>query len=270
MRYMAIGAILALALAISACASKGPGLDCDPCAQAEVALPDGGTGAAAAASGGQEAYNAPFAEDRFRVTPSTNVARGQGAALQASADTERREVASGAAQNVAINVPATANAQASSGGTTLAEQSAERDVASARRSYEMAVCDRSTPDARLAFLAEEWKKAREALSAATAAGRQNITVHYHQDHQKNMLFGISTTKVRAEDTSPEVFTALAAKGEATANSVFSEYEAEAEKVEEAATEDSPSTDLPVGTVIRLPEGVVPVAPESPPSPVVPE
>lgn len=191
------GALLA-ALAFSACSSAlgstaaaGPGKDCDSCARAEVApATDGAQEAAAAARGGQEASQAPFAKDTARIHPLTAVGRGSGPNSVSSADSEERHVVSGGAQNCGINIPTTAeasNAGAGGGGTSLATQAARQTVDILNLKLQQAA------PADIAPLLSALAEAQRALAASSVNDRPNVTITYHQDHQRNVLTPFSSS-----------------------------------------------------------------------------
>lgn len=234
MRHAFLIAILALAFA--GCRSSGPGPACDPCAETEAQAyaPCAGQAAAASASAGQSAHQAPFVHDTVSPRAQVTIGRGTGATSSNSADTEHRAVSSGGAQNLALMNPATATAQAT-GGVSLAVSEAAKSVAAARRAYQMAVVDPTTSDARLSFLADEIVKAQEALNAASAAATPNVTHNYHMGGD-NTIVGYSRAGNGEGPDSPEATKVL---GEA-AQSAFQRNEAKAAAFPApAAQPDSP-------------------------------
>jgi hypothetical protein len=189
--------ILLLFVALVGCTS-GPGKTCD--ATAVEANPTGGAqAAAAAATGGQRANNAPKADDL--VSPYTTVGRGGGATTASKADT--REVASGGAQNLGLLIPATANATNSGGvSPVLAQYGAE--IASLQRSRDMAqtVEERMAVSAQIATMMVEMGK-------ASASGRANVTNNYSIGGA-NTLIGVSASKTGKQNgLDPEATAALA-------------------------------------------------------------
>ena len=247
MRYFTI---VLIALALCGCvAQQGPGAACDECAVAEAnpVGPGNNQAAAAAASGGQRSNNAPFAEDTARLSPQTTVGRGAGDTSATSSDTETREVASGGAQNIGLFNPATATASNEGGGVSVAVQEAAKNVAAARRAYQVAVMDPTTSDARLTFLADEIVRAQEMLNGASATSRTNVTNNYHMGGD-NTLIGVSTSKTGKQDSiDPKVVQPLS-EGAAA-------IRAEAAKDAKVAPEASPSggsSDL--GSPPAAPEG----------------
>ena len=218
---LAILVALCLGIILAGCRS-GPGSDCDTCATQEVsASTPNGQAAAAAATGGQRANNAPFVEDTVSPRTNSSVARGAGAATTNSADSEHRAVSSGGAQNLALMNPAVASAQAT-GGVSLAVSEAAKSVAAARRAYQVAVMDPTTSDARLAFLADEIVRAQEALNAASAASTPNVTHNYNMGGD-NTIVGYSRAGNGEGPDTPEATKVL---GEA-AKSAFTRNEAKA-------------------------------------------
>ena len=216
MRYLGF---LAAALLLTACASTGPGSDCDECAVAEAnPAGDGSAAAAASASGGQKANNAPFSgEAGARIDPKTTVGRGSGATSSSSADAEHRHTASGGSQNVAVNVPTGARAEAgtaSAGGTALAIRleygrdldALRNDLAAVRNDPEL------TPEQKAAEAAAirgdmRALKADMALALSHAGA---TTTNYHQENQRNTLFGVSSSSTAGKPTAEVVKSAAEA------------------------------------------------------------
>jgi hypothetical protein len=207
-------ACLALS-AFTACASQGPGVDCDPCAQAEAnPVGPGSQAAAAAAAGGQRANNAPFAEDTARLQPQVTIGRGQGATTSSSADSEHRQVASGGAQNLGVVLPTEANAS-TGGGISVAVQEAARTVAAYRSMLQCALLNPACPPDRISLLSEQLARAQESLAAAQATANAPNVTNNHFENARVQLFGISTSKTGPDEAiNPDVVKPMA---EAAAN-----------------------------------------------------
>ena len=190
MRYLLV---LALAALLAACSSPGRRTAANAAACAD------GVGeanaAAAAAEGGQTAHNAPFSgETGWRADASSTVGSGQGdTSSSRDGNVEQRETASGGAQNVAVNAPTDSWARAGSGGGTSASvASAQRMVEMYAASLQLALATGASPE-QIKFLSEKLAEAQTQLGLAEAGTRMNVTVHYHQDHQQNTLFGVSSS-----------------------------------------------------------------------------
>ncbi|MCP3975971.1 MAG: hypothetical protein GY720_15935 [bacterium] len=204
--------ILGAALLFAACSStKGPGVGCDDCAVAEAnPVGAGSNAAAAAASGGQRANQAPFSgEAGARIDPQTTVGRGTGDTSASSADREHRETASGGAQNVAVNVPTSARAAAGGGGTSASVVSAKGVVTMYMAALQLAMARGDSPE-QLKFLSEQLAAAQTVLATVEAGTRANIVNHYHQDHQNNTLFGVSSSSTDGRPSSASTEAAAAA------------------------------------------------------------
>lgn len=245
MRYLTT-ALVAVALALSACANTGPGADCDPCASAEATAPMGGQAAAAAASGGQRNNQAPFAEDAVSPNAKTTIARGQGSSRSASADSDTKHVVSGGAQNCGIILPSAADASNLGGGQNSAVSEAAKTVASFRAMLQCALLDPATHPDRVTYLSEQIAKAQESLASATAASTiQRVTNNNFQGSRINMVPVSSSSSAGRPD--PEVIGPVAQAAETVGTAVFSDEMYEGE----------PSTPTPPDA---------PVGPDSPPSP----
>ena len=205
-----------LALALGACNTSGPGVECDPCAVAEANPAAGGSSAAAAAaSGGQRANNAPLAEDTARLAPVTAVGRGAGDTSNSSSNTERREVASGGAQNIALMNPtsAEANVLGGGGGVPGSVQEARLTVAQWRGQLALVLTSEPYDPSKAEFVRTNLMAAQAALNEAEAAwtaSRPSLTVNHNMGGD-NTLIGVSTSKTGEANAAvdPEVAQAMA-------------------------------------------------------------
>lgn len=192
MRIIIILAALA-ALFVAACSTPGRRTAANAAACADRV--GEANAAAAAADGGQTAHNAPFSgETGWRADASSTVGSGAGSTSSSrDGNVEQRETASGGAQNVAVNVPTEAWARAGgSGGTSASVASAQRTVEMYTASLQLALSKGAAPE-QIRFLSEELARAQQNLALAEAGTRMNVTVNYHQDHQTNTLFGVSSS-----------------------------------------------------------------------------
>lgn len=241
-----------LALCAVGCAGtrQGPGAN-EACAEAETNPAGQGQAAAAAASGGQEANQAPFAEDTARLSPQTTIGRGQGATTSNSADSEKRHVASGGAQNLGVVVPALANAS-NLGGVSPAISEAAKTAAATRGAWACASQDPSVPTEKLLVMYQAMKDAQEALNAAQSTASVTHVTNNNFQESRIQQFGISTSSTNkdGEAIDPEVVEPMARAAAELGTAGLTEYE------------EVPST-LPVVPVVpdSLPE--VPVAPLPP-------
>lgn len=235
-----------MCLSLVACASTGPGKDCDPCATAEASGP-AGQAAAAAARGGQSANQAPFAEDTVSPNAKTTIARGQGSSRSASSDSDTKHVVSGGAQNCGVVLPT--NAEATNlGGTSPAIMEAAKTVASFRAMLQCALLNPSTPPDRIEFLSGQIAKAQESLAAAQAAATvTHVTNNNFQSSRINQVPVSSSSSAGRPD--PLVMGPVAEAAKTVGTAVFSDE----------MLEDGDSTEAPV-----------PVEPDSPRNPEDPE
>ncbi len=212
MRYTMtmLAAMLLVVTVHGGCASRaGPGDNCG-CDTIDDALPtDMPPGSAAAAAvAGQRAANAPWVEDKGVSRFKTTVGRGAGDTNSESSDFESRAVSSGGAQNLALMNPAVAQAD-SAGGVAPAVQEAAKTVEAYRTALRVASLDPSVPDSRLQFLADGLTKAQEALAAASASSRANVTHHYEMSGD-NTIIGYSRAGNGEGPDNPEALKALGA------------------------------------------------------------
>jgi len=174
------------------CANTGPGSDCDTCAVAEAnPMPGGGSSAAASARGGMEATNAPFSgETGFTPDTTTAVGRGAGDTALTKSSADKRNTASGGAQNTALYVPTAAEATAlgEGGGTALAiraefskdMQAMRDDMASVRRDPELSPEQRSQ---EAAAIRASMESARTGLALALShVGSRTTTIDQGGDN----------------------------------------------------------------------------------------
>lgn len=212
-------ALFAVLLLLGGCAGLnpfssdvGPGTGCDTCAVAESKpVGTGSQAAAAAATGGQQAHQAPFANDVARLAPKTAIGRGAGDVTTSSADMEHRPVASGGAQNLALLNPATAVAS-TGGGVSAAVQEAQKTVASWRAALSLAMTDQHVDMAKLEFISAKLSAASadlNAAEAAAAASRPNVTHNYGMGGD-NTIVGYSRSGNGEGPDSPAAMAAQAA------------------------------------------------------------
>lgn len=201
--------VLALACALLAGCTSGPGSDCDTCAtnEAEAYAPNGNA-AAAAATGGQEASNAPFVKDTVSPRSAVTIARGAGSATSSSADMEHRAVSSGGAQNLALMNPATA--QANAGGKSPSVAAAERVVNALLAQLTLQAARGEDTTKTLESLAA----AQERLATAEAGSRANITHNYNMGGD-NTIVGYSRAGNGEGPDSPEALRTLDSAARAT-------------------------------------------------------
>lgn len=232
MRY---GIVILCAFALVACATPGPGANCDPCATAEAnPVGAGSQAAAAAASGGQRANQAPFADDTARLSPQTTVGRGAGATTSNSADSETRHVVSGGAQNLAVLAPNQASAS-TSGGTSPAVCEAQRTVAAARSAWLCAAQDPMSTTEKVQALYLALREAQEALAAAESGSRGTVTNNYHFAGARINQLGLSTSSTDGKPD-PASVEAVSKAGLDVGTAVFSD--------EMYESSSAPSTGLP--------------------------
>lgn len=231
--------LLAIALLVGACATpqQGPGATCTATEAEARPVGDGSQAAAAAATGGQRANQAPFAEDTARLAPQTTIGRGQGATTSNSADSERRHVASGGAQNLGVVLPTHADAK-NLGGTSPAIAEAAKTVASYRAMLQCALLDPMTPPDRIELLTTQITKAQEALAAAQSAATVTHVTNNNFQSSRIQQFGVSTsaTNKDGETINPEVVKPMAEAAARMAEGALVEYE---ETPAPAAPEASP-------------------------------
>lgn len=197
--------------ALAGCQS-GPGAKCDDCAVAEAKpVGDGAQAAAASASGGQRAEQAPFADDRGRLAPVTAVGRGAGDTSNSSSNAEQRSVASGGAQNLGVNLPTSAEASTGAGGLSPSVLSAGRTVEAYRASLQLALMAQPPNPDMVRFLSEQLAKAQETMAMVEAGTRAVVNNTWNQDHQSNTITGVSkATSGEPNKEDPETVKALGA------------------------------------------------------------
>lgn len=198
-KYVVVGLLGALGILAGCASSPGPGPVCDECAKAEAnPVGPGSSAAAASAAGGQRAHNAPFAEDTARLAPQTTVGRGTGSTESTQANSERREVASGGAQNIALMNPTSAEAVAGAagGGVPPSVSEAKLTVAQWRGQLALVLTEMPYDPAKAEFVRTNLFAAQAALNEAEAAwtaARPNVSNTYSMGGDNTMI-GVSTSK----------------------------------------------------------------------------
>lgn len=256
-------ALAVCALLFTACAAtRGPGSDCDPCAQAEANATPGGQAAAASAAGGQRAHQAPFIEEGVSPRSKVTVGRGEGSTRSASADNQTSHVVSGGAQNCGVILPTEALASASGGGVSASVQEASKTAAATRNAWACLIQDPTATTEKVQAAYTAMKEAQASLDAAQASvAVTHTTNNFFQGSRINMVPVSSSSSAGRPD--PEVMGPIAQASSEVGTAVFGD-----ELLEGSPT--APSTSTPSGDLPELPPppaGVaVPGEPESPPSP----
>ena len=264
MRYMAIGAILALALLLAACrTTPGAGATQDPCGLATVkaSTPGGGTAQAQsqALESGQKASNQPVQTDPAKWTPFTTWGGGAGAVEASNTVVEERSQAGAPSSNMLLIQPATQEQSQYAGGGGTHPQLRSLDMqlkaANMRLSAAASRGDTTTAEKEYALI----EQLNEAYAKATISTAKNVTVNYNFQESYNTL-GMSSSSTASGDPGKA----------STSEEGTSVSAAEIAEKAGAVPPTEVSTEAPVGTVIELPPGVVPVVPEPPLDPAVPE
>lgn len=178
--------LLALLLAVAllaGCSTTGPGVECDPCAQAEAS--SGATAAApfaqaaaASASGGQRASNQPTMTDPGARGVFTPVSRGAGSQTANQTTHEQRSQAGAPSVNLGLVLPTEASASAG-GGVSPVVASLQSYIDDLRASLKLALMDPTTPQGRVQELMAAINTAVGQMAQAQASTQGAVTNHYH-------------------------------------------------------------------------------------------
>lgn len=246
--------LLLVAFLLTACVGQGAGVDCDPCAQAEATAGLGGDAASAAAKGGQDANQAPFATDNVSPNAKTTLSRGAGDSRSSSADQDVKHVVSGGAQNCGVILPTNANAS-NSGGTNPAISEAAKTVASFRAMLQCALMDPTTPPDRIEYLGSQIAQAQESLAQAQAASTvTHVTNNNFQASRINQVPVSSSSSAGRPD--PAVLGPVAQAAETVGTAVFSDelYETSSDPSSSPDASAAPDSlpEPPAGAVVETP------------------
>lgn len=245
MKY-GMAALVAVALVMSACASKGAGQTQDPCglAQVQEAAPAGMTQQAASqAQGGQRASNQPVMSDPTRWTPATTWGGGAGAVSATNEWWDDRAMSGAPATTQALQANTDSEALNVSNGVhplissiqeEIKKTSARLDVATATGNLTLA--DKYRED--LAGLIDKMSAA-----ASSTAKTTNITYDYNGAYITMGVSSSSTASGRPGGASTS--------GDGTETSAPTAKEL-AERAGAPAEPDSPPNPEPVAPVVPVP------------------